>query len=372
MLRSLSIIMAIVIFSSCALVPSRFGSGASEQDDVRPHRATAPAKPGGRSAPSDSWPEGSRKEVHALDAAISEGRISEALPVFFRLHEQYFSRPESVPADFQAALAASWNRMATGLVFETVSAPPETRVGKSFASPFSVRLVFEGADGKQPVAGVECIVSVGGETVWKQLSDQNGMVSFVPPTPERSANTSVSLTLFVPEHVPFLPQGFTPLPAAVFPYRVATAARSVVTTISLLDFDRNGRPITSGNPSATYLLKPLVQHGFSRIGMADFQKELAAGDEQALLKAAKTLFGSSVQRFIYGTVKIESLEKNAEGVWEAALVCALSAWNFAAGERIMSTEVRHRHNGNSEWAALDAARKTLAGDLLVTELIFSL
>ena len=106
--------------------------------------------------------------------------------------------------------------------------------------------------------------------------------------------------------------------------------------------------------------------------MADFQKELASGDEEALLRAARALFGNNVQRFIYGTVRIDSVSAEEGGIWTAELSGRISAWDFRSNSPIMSAEVNHTAAGASEWAAIDNARKFLAGNLLVSELVYGL
>jgi hypothetical protein len=155
-------------------------------------------------------------------------------------------------------------------------------------------------------------------------------------------------------------------------HRVITSARSVPTTISILDFDKNGKAITSSNPSATALLMPLVKKGFTRIGMADFPTQLASGDEAALIKAAKGQFGTAVQRFIFGTVKIESLAKDDAGLWTCTVLAHLSVMDMTMGEKTKVLEIKHTVTAKTEALAVDGARNALAGELLVDELVYGL
>lgn len=70
----------------------------------------------------------------------------------------------------------------------------------------------------------------------------------------------------------------------VFPYKVATAEKSVPTIIAILDYDEHNQPVFSANVTATRLLTGMLKQGFSRIGLDEYA-ELAEADESVLLHA---------------------------------------------------------------------------------------
>ncbi len=208
-------------------------------------------------------------------------------------------------------------------------------------------------------------------------TDATGLVAFTAPIPAKSGKRILTLSVALNSSDPYMQESLRSRRekgqlSVDFAHLTASSARRIPTTISILDFNQDGKPLGSYNISATTLLKPLVQRGFSRIGMADFPKQLESGDEEALIKAAKAQFGAGVQRFIYGTVRVESLTQDTDQQWTCTLLSNLSVWDFTLGQKVLSREVRHSETRKTEAASIDAARKKLAGELLVDELVYGL
>lgn len=271
------------------------------------------------------------------------------------------------------------------LKLTSTTAPRETVAGTAFKTPFAVNVTVVTPTGAKPAAGFPCLVSypavdeAGSPYILSETrkADQNGVVSFVAPVPTRAGKGAVVVTPDFLAADEFLKGELRARNArgelsASLPHLVHTSAKRVPTTISILDFNKNGTAIVSANASATALLKPLVQKGFGRIGMADFPNQLASGDEAALLRAARAQFGSGVQRFIFGTTKVDSLALGEDGLWSCSLAVSISVWDFTQEKKTMTVDFQHVSTGKTEALALDAARKEAAGILLVEELLYRL
>lgn len=271
------------------------------------------------------------------------------------------------------------------IIFENISAPGETVAGSPFKKDFSVKVSVIANQIKKPLQGFPCtiiypsVAADGSKIVATQniVSGADGLVSFTAPVPARSGKDTVVVAASLNCKDSSLQNSITLRKekgqlAVKFAHVASSNAKRLATTISILDFDKNGKAIVSSNVSATTLLKPLVQKGFGRIGMADFQKEIGSGDEAVLLKAAKAQFGSGVQRFIYGTARIESIVQGEDLQWTCSFVVQVSVWDFVLNSKVYSTEMRVKESAKTESAAIDAARKKVCGELLITDLYYNM
>jgi hypothetical protein len=385
MIRSVCIfILVSVVFVSCASDPApsgaglaRYGAGSVEEGDSAPRKASAPAQ---RLRQSEIQARVAALESD-MDAKIAAFDLSGA---FDDLNEIAALLPENQAGKTRLQeVLRKIEPVVDSILVEAASVPPETAPDVAFKKPFSVRVSLKTPEGKRPLSGFRLAVSYpsiaedGTRSIATAsvLSDATGLASFVAPVPP---STGLSRVLFAADFAsddPLLAKAVESRRAALSvscEHRVGPREKRAPTTISILDYDKNGKPVLGGNPTATTLLKPLVQKGLTRIGMADFPHQLASGDEAALIKAAKAQFQGGVQRFIYGTGRIERLERGDDGVWRCTFVVQASVWDFAADRKAFSTEIRYEAEGPTEAAALDAARKKVAGELLVNELYYNL
>jgi hypothetical protein len=266
-----------------------------------------------------------------------------------------------------------------------VSSPGDTVPGKAFSRSFAIKVTAERDGVETSLAGVPCAVrypayredgSVEDGSA-DLVTDESGTASFTAPVPATSGKNTVSITANFPIRDAVLVEqlrqdGVDRALSVSFVHGVETVKKSIPTTIAILDYDKNGKPLLSYSQTATKLLRPLIQKGFSRIGMADFPRQIAAGDEEKLIAAARAQFGGGVQRFMYGTNRITSLEQGSDGQWTCTMSVELSVWDFVRNEKTYMTTITHTAVGSSEYAAMETARNELAGSLLVDDLRYNL
>lgn len=359
----------------------RYGAGSADDGGTRTEKASSPA------LPSTSGNSTSRKKTDALisqasihrnamNQAISSRKFDEALAAFTAL-EGFVSAQSEKNADLDAYLLSAKADLTTALEYitlEAVSAPAETGAGAAFKTAFVARVSVKAGEAVTPLSGFRLSVewptfdAEGNRIVSAAeiTTDAEGVARFQAPVPARALRGE--LVMSAAGKPAFAPASLS----ITFPYKVAVSVKNLPTTISMLDYDKNGKPVTSSNISATLLLKPLVQKGFTRIGMADFQKQLAAGDDEALLKAAKALFGSSVQRFVYGTVKVQSLSAGPDGVWTCTLTARMTVWSFQLNRQVYFIETTQSETGKTESLALQNARNKMSVEILAQELLYNM
>ena len=303
-----------------------------------------------------------RKYAAAISSFDSIGDLIPSIPAgLARLNEDR--------AKVQSALDA--------IRFEAVSIPAETTDGVAFKKNFAVRVYTLDADGddKKPLSGLECTVACPAGTE-SRITGDDGVIAYTAPVPTKPGKNMLSISSTLTSRDSTLRDSIAlmkekGLLAISFPHVVFTKARQFATTISILDFDSNGKALQS-NISATTLLKPLVQKGFHRIGMADFTSQLASGDDAATIKAAKALFRGGVERFIYGTVRIDGLSQGADGLWSCSAVGKISVHDFTNDANVYSTTLTVQSSAKSADAAIEIARAKLAGEILPLDLYYNM
>ena len=361
---------------------TRFGAGSVEEKTVQPVNKTESVTVSPSVRHDDILPQVQSREAE-LDAALAARDYSAA----FASYDSIVSLVSEIPAGLEKVKADREKlSKALDLVgFEVVSAPGETMAGVAFKKDFSIRVYTLEQGVKKPLSGFSCVVSWpsvdadGGAIISEQTltTSADGLATFTAPVPVKSGKDTLTIAAALSSRDSVLLDSVNLRKekgqlASAFAYVVSTRARSIPTTISILDFDKNGKAISSNNLSATTLLAPLVKKGFSRIGMADFTAQLASGDEEALFKAAKALFGKAVQRFIYGTTRIDSLTQNADGLWSCTVTARLSVRDFVNETTTYTTTLSQTATGKTEAAAINAARVKLAGEDLVQALFYNL
>jgi len=376
------------VSSASSVVLTKFGAGSIEEKTSEPVNKTesvlptssAPTTP---AVPNDETLSRLQECEDELDKALAARNYSNAIESY----DSIVALVASIPAGLEKLKSdrEKINQALDLIGFEIVSAPGETMAGAAFKKDFSVRVYTLEQGAKKPLSGFSCTVSWpsvdadGGKIVAEQSlsTSAEGLATFTAPVPVRSGKDSLTIAADLASHDPIFLDSVNLRKekgqlSSSFSYTVSTRARSIPTTISILDFDKNGKAILANNLSATTLLAPLVKKGFSRIGMADFTTQLASGDEAALLKAAKALFGNAVERFIYGTTRIDSLAQNADGLWSCTVTAQVTVRDFVNETTTYAATLSETATGKTEASAISAARVRLAGEDIVQALFYNL
>jgi len=370
-------------------------AGSADGEGTR-QRTTVPVAPATPATPTIPAP-GSQAPGTGQNQALSrltvlEGELNQAIAnadlatAFDRwVAVSVLVREHGIGAARITALQERFSAFLRQIRLEQVAVPPETIAGTAFRRTYDVRVSLEREGKTEPLSNVPVTVTwplrdSDGQVVPQTQSlqsDPTGLVQFSPPLPTTPVRGTVIFSVLPAEAAPDLHTAVQAVqaerPALLslsLPWQVLTNARPFVTTISILDFDKNNRAVTAHNVTATALLRPMIQRGFARSGMADFPTQLASGDEAAIIRAARAQFGGAVRRFVYGTTRVESLAQGEDGRWTCVLIADISVWDFTANARVAQTQLEHRVQAASEWAALDTARKEMGADIILNDLLY--
>ncbi|MBQ9205919.1 MAG: hypothetical protein IJ158_04325 [Treponema sp.] len=260
-----------------------------------------------------------------------------------------------------------------------LSSPKETTKGKIFTSPYLLKV--EDSDGK-PIASYEITVIYpasrkNGEVIFAETaitSDSEGKAEFLPPAPEFAFNSHIS---FYPK---YLAEELSTEEKAKIdqiaqentirsPFKVQTNQKSAGGVIAVVDFNQNGKAITSNPVSSSKLLMTLMKLGFTKIGNApqDVTDAVIQDNEQRILSRAKAIAPSFI---IYGSVKIDSLEKSESGI-TYTLTGLVKSMDIKTGEITFKTEKTLSVTEKNDWTALDNARKALS-DAIANEIKYGI
>ena len=252
-----------------------------------------------------------------------------------------------------------------GITLSVESMPKETTAKKAFASPF----VFKAArqDGS-PVEGLELSVSYPETKINGTVSfglaalttNASGTVTFIPATPSYAFDSVVSAYIsgdVTNEKIAELASKSSVSAA----YKVKTDKMNAGGTISLLDFNSAGKPVTNNSVSSSNLLMALMRSGFKRVGNADFAQAILSEDRETVYKAAKSLLGAASAYLVYGTVKYASpVEKTSDGRYTLTIDSKVTCLDMKNGSVLMETEETVTVTEDKDWNCIQSARKELA------------
>ncbi|HNY21523.1 MAG TPA: hypothetical protein PKO22_05160 [Treponemataceae bacterium] len=393
---AVSVLMGLTLsfsFMSCATAPSsnaevglvRFGAGSVDDDPSSANKAAAPGMM--QKVKIEELLAQARIHEQNLDDKLTAWDIPGALgelDAIVDLVGRVKAAAPRIQENRDKILAAL-----DSLVIEAVGAPVDTIAGTAFKKDFSVRVSAQTADSKKPISSYEFNVIYPGSTAANPTaastasagasakSGPDGVAAFTAPAPAKAGKGHLVFASALSTRDPDLASAIakrneTGKLSLSFPHIAVTGARKMPTTIAILDYNKDGKPIGSSSTTATSLLMPLVKRGFNRIGMADFPSQLAAGDEAALIKAAKAQFGSGVQRFIFGTTRVIASSQGADGLWTATLEAKVSVWDFTEDRAVYTTTLTQTESAKTEAAAIDSARKKLASETLFEDLYYNM
>lgn len=243
-----------------------------------------------------------------------------------------------------------------------VSSPKQVTKGKIFTEPYTIKV--ENQDGS-PASSFELAVNYpssrnDGTIVFEQTvitTDSQGLASFLPPPPDFSFNSEISFftngNMTDPEIAAFAKEH-----SLNAPFKVQTNLKSAGGTLALVDFNQNGKAIISNPVSSSNLLMTLMKLGFTKIGNApqDVSEAVIQGSDEKVYSRAKAIAPAFI---IYGTIKIDSIEKTDEGV-TCTLSASIKAMDSKTGKITFRSEKTIAVTEKNDWNATASARKLLA------------
>jgi len=250
----------------------------------------------------------------------------------------------------------------------TASGPKETVKNNAFNTAFTVNV--KDLNGN-PVENLDLAMvypaeKKDGQIVFETINvktTSDGSYSFESPIPTSSYDSEIS----------FYPAGdltdekiaaLAKEKSVNLPYKVQTNLKSAGGVIAVVDFNQNGKALTSNPVSSSKMLMSLMKLGFTRIGNIDLTSAVIAENEEKIYKGAKDMVGNASKYIIFGTIKVTSIENTETGV-TCTLNAKIKCMDLLTKEITFVKEEKVAVTEKSEWAALESARKTMSENLSI-------
>jgi hypothetical protein len=270
-----------------------------------------------------------------------------------------------------------YEKKAESVVLSLLTLPSPSIKGSSFKKPFSIKVSnSDGTDAVNFPITIEYPHNIKGGviefTTVKAETNEHGIIEFLSPTANFSCSSVIS---FYP--TPDLySSNIDPIIQRIslkIPYLVKTNLTSAGGSICLVDYDKQGKAITNNGLTSSAVLGNLIRSGFSRIGNAEFYKEVADGDTDFLYKKANDLFGSITSYFIYGTVKyINTPVKDELGLYTVNLTADIVCIDMKTKDELFKTTIEVTGTGKTENSALNNARNEQLAPLLAEKIMYGI
>lgn len=261
------------------------------------------------------------------------------------------------------------------LTISVTQTPKEVIAGRKFNTPFTVKAVH--SDGS-------AFSSLSLTVTYPASKNADGILfesQTITTTEDGTASFSAPQTSFaVSSKITFAPSGDTSnakiadliaKKSVSAAYKVKTEKMSTGGSIALIDFTKNDKPVTGDFASSSNLLMTLMKKGFVRIGNAPYISDVAYGNQEAVYKSAKKLFGNTSSFLVYGTVKYASEVTKTENGFSLTIAADVTALDMKDGSVLYHTTKQITATDKNEWSVITAARKNLA-DELSNELLYNL
>lgn len=270
-----------------------------------------------------------------------------------------------------------YEKKAASVTLSLLILPSPSIKGTSFKKPFSIKV--NNADGSEaanfpitieyPNNITNGVIEFATATV---QTDEHGIIEFISPPANFSCSSVISFYPAPDVHSTDIEPIIQRVSLKV-PFLVKTNLTSAGGSICLVDYDKQGRAITDNGLTSSAVLGNLIRSGFSRIGNAEFYKEVADGDNTILYKKAQDLFGSITSYFIYGTVKyLNTPVKDEQGLYTVDLTAEIICIDMKTNAELFKTKVEVTGTGKTENSALNNARNEQLAPLLAEKIMYGI
>lgn len=272
------------------------------------------------------------------------------------IQNQQIQNENQIPEAKEPTAAELYKLKTGGITLSLVSYPGEITKRKEFSKPYLIHVSDKSGNSVQ---NFEIAVQTPFSEKITIITDENGNASYLPPAPQKSSNSEIK---FYPDgdlSDSEIAEEAKKLEISA-PYKVQTNMKSAGGVITVVDFSKTEKPITSNQVSSSNLLMSLMKLGFTRIGNIDLTNDVLKDDSASLQRKAKSMAGNTAVFLIYGTVKFKSVDKNGDGTTTVNLTGKIKVLDLKTGEILFEKERVSSVNAKNEYNALTDARKNLA------------
>ncbi|MBU0936325.1 MAG: hypothetical protein KKI09_07450 [Spirochaetes bacterium] len=260
------------------------------------------------------------------------------------------------------------------MTLQRLDSPTETNLGKDFPAAFQARLVYGEGANAPGIAGAEVLVryqrtQANGRPQTRTerlLSGPDGILSFTPPPADAVGNAKLSFELNLNstrDLIDRFPRSFDGYADALisdmsrqvlsFDYKVVSLARTIPTGVAIIDLNDSGNPAGT-NIGQGGIFESLARERFVVTLAPINEATIAMMNDSSILQLARQEWGNKgIQRFIYGTTRIDSVVADGT-MWKATASMNVKCVELSSGQMIYSREQMAIAIG----ATADQARRT--------------
>lgn len=250
------------------------------------------------------------------------------------------------------------------------SDPKFVTKGSSIKTPYIINVIDK--ETKQAIPDFPLIIKTpyekdeNGNLIFDLVhkrTDLQGNLEFYP-TPSKIAFDSYIQFIFEPQNnnEDFLKEieEFMETSSYNFPYKVKSDLCTKGGSIALVDFTKEGKPISNNGISSSTLLIALYKKGFSNVGNSpNIINEIISEDVQSVYKASKKLSPRNYY-LTYGTVKINNSVKNDDNSFSVELNVNITSLDMQTNKIFFKNNFSIVKSGKTENEAIGNARKEMA------------
>lgn len=259
-----------------------------------------------------------------------------------------------------------------GIKIEFTKVPAKTKKNKAFGSSYELLVT----DNDSPLADFEVILNVPEKkegTILNFVSkafttDENGIITFTPATPDFAAETQITA-------YPAIPEGLE-ITVDELKAQTATAAYLCESDIVakgaimfVFEYNENGK-----SPKNSYdILSGLRKKGVYQIGNAPISDtDYINASKEKIYKENYEYVGTDFGYLIGGTVKFANpVEKNEDGTYTAHLIADIYGIDMKTGIVIYEEKNEYTSSGTNWNKAVESCKEKLT-TLVVDSIMFGL
>lgn len=256
---------------------------------------------------------------------------------------------------------------------EFTKTPPKTKKNKAFSSEYEVTVT----DGEQnPVAGFPLTITYPekkeeAELVYAEvelITDDNGVATFMPPTPDFAASANLTAYPTVPDGLN-IPQEALKIKTAYGDYAVESDIATKGAIMLVFEYNENGK-----SPKNSYdIISGLRKKNVYNIGNApSSDASYIDASKEKIYKDNYADVGTSFGYLIGGTIKyVTPVQKNDDGTYTATMAAYIYGIDMKTGKVIYENTTEFSSSGANYNKAVENCRSTLTA-MAVDSIMFGL
>ena len=253
-----------------------------------------------------------------------------------------------------------------GIKLEFTKIPPKTKKNKAFASAYEL-LVTDTEGNPVPdfeVALIYPVKNTNNEITGNRerlITDENGLASFMPATPDFACKSTVAAYPFVPDNLIIENEDIEPFKVtADFLVESDVAQKGAI--MFVFEYTESGKP----SKNSYEILSALRKKGVSQIGNAPISdSSYITASKQKIYKDNYEYVEDQFGYLIGGTIKFANpVQANEDGSYTATLVADIYGIDMKTGKVVYEETNEYTSNGTNWNKAVESCKEKLTANVV--------